>query len=153
MIAASVAVKWYVPEEDRAPAMKLLALAGSGGLEFHIPDLMYCEEGNILWKKVRVGELSEPESAEIAAALLAAPKTVHPSALLLPAALKTACLLGRLVYDCIYLALAEFLGSSLITADKKLFNALAGTEWGHAVGLIQKWNPEGHEGSHTPSPR
>ena len=146
VIDASVAIKWYVPEEDAAPAMKLLALAGSGEMEFHIPDLMYCEVGNILWKKVRVGELSEPEAAEIASALLAAPKTVHPSALLLPAALRTACLLGRPVYDCIYLALAEFLGSSLITADKKLFNALAGTEWRHAVVLIHHWNPEGYDG-------
>src|SRR5712692_617003 len=102
--------------------MKLFALAGSGDMQFHIPDLMYCEVGNILWKRVRLGELSEPEAAEIAAALLAVPKTVHPSALLLPAALKVACLLSRPVYDCIYLALAEFLDSTLITADKKLFN-------------------------------
>ena len=137
VIDASVAIKWYVPEEDQAPVMKLLARAGSGEMEFHVPDLMYCEVGNILWKKVRVGELSEPEAAEIATALLAVPKTVHPSALLFPAALKAACLLGRPIYDCIYLALAEFLGSTLITADKRLFNALAGTEWRHAVVLIQ----------------
>jgi predicted nucleic acid-binding protein len=137
VIDASVAIKWSVPEEDQAPAMKLLALAGSGEMEFHIPDLMYCEVGKILWKKVRIGEISEPEAAEIAAALLAASKTVHPSALLLPVALKTACLLGRPVYDCIYLALAEFLGSTLITAVKKLFNALATTEWRHTVVLIQ----------------
>jgi len=69
VIDARVAIKWYVPEEDRAPAMKLVALAGFGEMEFHIPDLMYCEVGNILWKKVRLGELSEPESAEIAAAV------------------------------------------------------------------------------------
>ena len=55
VIDASVAIKWYVPEEDQAPAMKLLALAESGDMEFHIPDLMYCEVGNILWKKVRLG--------------------------------------------------------------------------------------------------
>ena len=119
VIDASVAIKWYVPEEDRAPAMKLLALLGSGEMEFHIPDLMYCEVGNILWKKVRLGELSGPEATEIAAALLAVPKTVHPSALLLPAALNAACLLGRPVYDWIYLALAEFLGSTLFTADTR----------------------------------
>ena len=119
VIDASVAIKWYVPEEDRAPAMKLLALLGSGEMEFHIPDLMYCEVGNILWKKVRFGELRDSESAEIATALLAVPKTVHPSALLFPAALKAACLLGRPVYDWIYLALAEFLGSTLFTADTR----------------------------------
>ena len=137
VIDASVAIKWYTPEEDRAPAMKLLARAKSGEMAFHIPDLMYCEVGNILWKKVRFGELRDSEAGEIAAALLAVPKTVHPSALLFPAALKAACLLGRPIYDCIYLALAEFLGSTLITADKRLFNALAGTEWRHAVVLIQ----------------
>jgi len=137
VIDASVAIKWYIPEEGRAQAIKLLNLARSGKSAFHVPDLMYCEAGNILWKRVRLGELSGPEAAAIAAALLNIPKTVHPSSMLLPAALEIACLTGRPVSDCFYLALAEFLGSTLITADKKLFNGLAGTPWQRIVVPVQ----------------
>ena len=95
VIDASVAIKWYVPEEHRDQAIRLLNLAASGEMEFHIPDLMYCEAGNILWKKVRLGELTGREAAGIAAALLEVPKTVHPSTALLPAALQAACVLDR----------------------------------------------------------
>ena len=95
MIDASVVIKWYVPEEHRDQAIRLLNLAASGEMEFHIPDLMYCEAGNILWKKVRLGELTGREAAGIAAALLEVPKTVHPSTALLPAALQAACVLDR----------------------------------------------------------
>lgn len=106
-------------------------------MEFHIPDLMYCEAGNILWKKVRAGELSKTEATEIATALIEVPKTVHPSAMLLHPALRLACLLGRSAYDCFYLALAEYLEASFITADMKLFHALAGTPWDRVVVPIQ----------------
>ena len=137
MIDASVAVAWYIPEKHHEPAVRLLGLARSGAVEFHVPDLMYCEAGSVLWKRVRLGELTEQEAAEIAAALLAVPKTVHSSAMLLPSALKTACLSGRSAYDCFYLALAAFLGSTVITADMKLVNALAGTPWQQSVVPIQ----------------
>jgi len=138
VIDASVAIKWYVPEQHQEQALKLLALARSGDVEFHIPDLIYCEAASVLWKRVRLGEITEAESAAIAPALLDVPKIVHPSAILLPSALKTACLAGRSTYDCFYLALAEFLGANLITADMKLFNALAGTPWQQTIVPVQE---------------
>jgi predicted nucleic acid-binding protein len=136
VIDASVAIKWYLPEEDRMQAITLLRLARSGKMAFHVPDLIYCEAANILWKRVRFGELTEPESAAIASALVDVPKTVHRSEELLSSALQIACILNRPAYDCFYLALAEFLGSVLITADKKLVNALAGTPWQQVVVSI-----------------
>jgi predicted nucleic acid-binding protein len=137
VIDASVAIKWYVPEAGRDQAIKLLRLVKSGQMEFHVPDLMYCEAGNILWKRVRLGELSSPEAAEIASALIRVPKTVHSSVMLLPSALKMACLSGRSACDCFYLALAEFLDSAMITADTKLFHALAATPWKRIVVHVQ----------------
>jgi predicted nucleic acid-binding protein len=74
VIDASVAIKRYVPEEDCELAMKLYARAKSGEMEFHIPDLMYCEVGNIHWKKVRVGELERTGSRRNRRCLLAVPK-------------------------------------------------------------------------------
>jgi predicted nucleic acid-binding protein len=35
----------------------------------------------------------------------------------------------RIVYDCLYLALAVQLGGRMVTADQRLYNSLAGTPW------------------------
>src|SRR5262249_46818336 len=80
--------------------------------------------GNILWKKVRRGDLREDEARRIGRLVAAAPLTVHPSAPLLEAALEIAMRTGRTVYDSQYVALAMQLDSRLVTADERLYNAL-----------------------------
>ena len=139
VIDSSVAAKWYVPEDHQDEALNLLQLAHSGKAQFHVPDLIYCEIGSILWKKVRLGELTEPEAAEIAAAFADAPKTSYSSAMLMPSALKIACLTGRSTYDCFYLALAELVDARLVTADMRLFNGLAGTIWRQSVVSLRSF--------------
>ena len=63
VIDASIAVKWVVPEPDcdRAEALRDHPLVA--------PDLLFAECANVLWKKVRRGELSKDE-ADIAAQTL-----------------------------------------------------------------------------------
>jgi predicted nucleic acid-binding protein len=139
VIDSSVAVKWYVPEDHQEEALRILDLARSGEAEFHIPDLIHCEVASILWKKVRLGELSEREADEISLTFVDVPKTSHSSAMLMQSALKIACLSGRSTYDCFYLALAEFVGGRFITADKRLFNGLAGTIWRQSVVSLQSF--------------
>jgi Hydantoinase B/oxoprolinase len=60
---ASIAVKWVVPEHssERAPLLHDYGLVA--------PDLLFAECANILWKKVRRGELTK-EEADIAAQTL-----------------------------------------------------------------------------------
>jgi len=125
VVDASVAVKWFVPEALSDEAVSLL----DSPRELLAPDLLYPEAGNILWKKVRRGELSDQEAGEISRALLSVPKTVHPTEILLPAAVKLACAIGRTVYDSLYLALAALLDCPMITADERLYRALGRTEW------------------------
>jgi predicted nucleic acid-binding protein len=129
VIDASVAVKWYVPEVHWQGAWRLLERQRAGQVHFHVPGLFLAETGNILWKKRRTGELDRPEIRRIAGALAAVPKTVHPTGVLLPAALELADDLDRSVYDCLYLALAGALGCPLATADQKLYRALHATSW------------------------
>ena len=57
----------------------------------HVPDLMFPEVGNILWKKVRRGDLTEEQARGIARLVVAAPLAVHPSAPLLEAAWRSPC--------------------------------------------------------------
>ncbi len=137
VVDASVAIKWYVPEAHSEKALRLLALQQAGSLSLHVPDLFVSESGNILWKKVRTGELERPEAQRIAQALLAVPKVVHPAGALLPSALNLACSLGRTVYDSLYLALAASLDCGVVTADRRLWNALNGTPWQGFVRWVE----------------
>jgi len=136
VLDASVAVKWYVPEVHSEKALSLLEAQRSADLAIHVPDLFLAEAGNILWKKVRRGEISERDAGEISRALLSLPKTVYPTEALLAASLELACRLGRTVYDSLYLALAALLDAPLITADQRLFRGLAQAGWRPLVRWI-----------------
>src|SRR3989442_14603740 len=50
---------------------------------------------------------------------------VHPSRPLLPLALELAAGFGRTVYDSVYLAVAMIRHCPLVTADRRLYDALA----------------------------
>lgn len=133
VVDASVAVKWFVPEIFSEPAGSLLA----NEFELHVPDLLFPEFGNILWKKVRRNELTEGEARTIARALGVVPLVVHPSGPLLEAALDLALGVSRTVYDCLYLVLAESLTCSMVTADERLYNALQTSPFAHRLTLVQ----------------
>jgi predicted nucleic acid-binding protein len=85
---------------------------------------VFPEVGNILWKKVRRGDLTEEQARGIGHLVVVAPLAVHPSAPLLEAALEIALRTGRTVYDSLYVALAVQLNTRMVTADEKLYNAL-----------------------------
>jgi predicted nucleic acid-binding protein len=123
VVDANVAWKWYVPEVHQAEARRLL----DGGHELHVPDLLYIELGNTLWKWARRGELSHAQAHGIAKTLLSTPLTSHSSASLVASALDIALLTGCAGYDATYVALAASLGERFVTADHRLLNALAGT--------------------------
>jgi predicted nucleic acid-binding protein len=57
----------------------------------------------------------------------------HPVTRLIEPAFDIALATGRTVYDSIYLALATALSCQLVTADKRLFNALHSGPFGKDV--------------------
>lgn len=120
ILDASVAIKIVVAEAGSEAAESVLAHA------LVAPDLLLPECGNVLWKKVRRGELPAEPAAEAAAALLALRIELLPSSRFLAGALRRAMRLGHPVYDCLYLEMAATLGLPLVTADRRLF-ALAET--------------------------
>ena len=127
VLDASVAIKWYVPEIHSNEAEHLLFLRESGLLGFHVPDLFLIETANILWKKARAGELNTQELNQISDAIWFSPKTVHASRSLLSSARDISQTLSIAVYDSLYLALAIALDCPLVTADRKLYQALFNT--------------------------
>jgi predicted nucleic acid-binding protein len=122
IVDSSVVIKWYVPEVHSADALRYL----DPGLERHAPELLLAEVANVLWKKVVRGELTPDEAARIADEVRQADVVIHPMAGLFGPALTIATATGRSAYDCIYLALADALSVPVVTADRRLLNALQG---------------------------
>ena len=124
VIDASIAIKWVV-EEDGTPE----ALALRQRAKLIAPELLVPECANILWKKVRLGELTAQEARLIRAGLEQQRLHITPSSLLLEPALEIALDTGRTVYDSCYVALAMLIESPLVTADQRLFQALRETDY------------------------
>jgi predicted nucleic acid-binding protein len=122
VIDASVVIKWFVDEIHAEAAQRLQ----EDQYELFAPDLLWPECGNILWKKVRRGELTLDEARLIGGGLEQQPISTFPSRLIIEPALEVAFDASRTVYDSCYLALAMLMGCQLVTADQKLFNALQG---------------------------
>jgi predicted nucleic acid-binding protein len=77
-------------------------------------------------EKMRRGELTPDEARLIWGGLEQQPISTFPSRPLLEPALEVALDTNRTVYDSCYLAAAMLIGCQLVTADRKLFNALQG---------------------------
>jgi predicted nucleic acid-binding protein len=122
VVDASVVIKWFVNEVHAEAARRLQ----EDQYQLFAPDLLWSECGNILWKKVRRGELTPDEARLIWGGLEQQPISTFPSRSLLDLALEIALDANRTVYDSCYLAAALLVGCQLVTADRKLFNALQG---------------------------
>jgi predicted nucleic acid-binding protein len=129
VIDASVVIKFYVPEILTDHAEEILSRSADGELRLYAPDLVYPETGNILWKKRRRRELTSEEVDAIVDAIAALPIIIEASKQIMPLAVSIAVHNGITVYDAMYMAIARIYDTKMITADKKLTDALAKTEF------------------------
>lgn len=132
VVDASVVVKWYVPEALWQSAVLLM----DEEHDLHVPDLLFSEVGNVLWKKALRGEISPTEAPDILSQLRLVPLTIHPGDDLVEQAFPIALSTRRSVYDCMYVALACRLDAVVATADRRLVEALSCTGWASRVGWI-----------------
>lgn len=123
VVDASVAAAALFRETHAEAARALL----TAGRELHAPDLIHAEVANVIWKRRRRREIDDGEAADLLVDFLSLPLMITPSEDLLAPALQLALKTDRTVYDCLYLALAVMTKTVLITADKRLVNALATT--------------------------
>jgi predicted nucleic acid-binding protein len=133
VVDASVVAKWYLPEIFSREASFLL----EDTFQLFAPDLLFSEIGNLLWKRVNRKEISQKEGHKILSALESVPIQIGESKILLPAAFTLACLTQRTLYDSLYIALAVSINGRLVTADKKLFNALQKGPYGSQLIWIE----------------
>ena len=79
VLDASVAVKWYIPEDLAAEARRFMAAR----FAIHVPSFFAAECGNTLWKKsAQSREFDRGRGREIFDEILAYPKRVHDAEML-----------------------------------------------------------------------
>jgi predicted nucleic acid-binding protein len=126
VIDSSVVAKWFFTEEElqeQAAAVRQDWM--SSVVQPIAPDLIFTEVSNIVWKRQRLGLVTEGEGNNTIVRLLGLGiSTVEPQALLLRA-YSLARQFDRTVYDSLYLALATETQSRFVTADLRLYNAVS----------------------------
>lgn len=125
VVDASVAVKWLLIEPGRPEARRLL----DQGQRLIAPELIVAEVVNVAWKRLIAGTIDRLQAAEIPGELPRLFAELCPIAPLAARALAIAEALGHPAYDCFYLALAETRNATLVTADRRFAQRLAGTSW------------------------
>lgn len=124
VVDASVAIKWYLPagsEPFQAEAVQLLNGFVEGKLSLHAPELIAMEVGNVLGRRAPHPETHFDE-------FLALPLLRHPSDdTLLRRALRLQTERSVILFDAVYLALAERLAIPLVTDDRDLIKASKGS--------------------------
>ena len=114
VVDASVAVKWVVREPDSDAADALFDAD-----ELIAPALWLTEASNVLWRRVRIGDITADEARARLSELLKAPVASFAMEPHLDRALQLATEIGHPIYDCIYLALALHHGTHVVTPDNR----------------------------------
>ena len=129
VVDASVAVKWLVAEEESDAAHRLAA----SDEDLHAPRLLASEVANAVWRKARLGEVERSRAGALIATVPSMPVGWHMDEELGADSIRLALAHDRPVYDCVYLALAQRIGALLVTADRRIVNAMSQTEHGDIV--------------------
>lgn len=130
VVDASVAVKWFLPEDLATEARQLLAPE----YQLLAPDLLWAELGNVLWKKHRRREVDRHLAIRLLRDLSRVPIKYHASQDWATPALELAIRHGVTVYDGLYLALAAGNACHVVTADRRLHEGCQGAV---IQGLVQ----------------
>lgn len=124
VLDTSVAVKFYLPEEGREEALALLAAVGEGRARLLAPSTVQPELFNALWQQHRRQKLSREEVGEHWSDFSVTSMDLYAPEDLMPRAAQIALETGIIIYDALFLALAEDAETIVLTADDRLLKAL-----------------------------
>jgi predicted nucleic acid-binding protein len=127
VIDTSVAAKWFFPEPQSRAADVVLDDCTAGKVALAAPDLIVYEFTNLLWKRAGRGEIDSGEAGGLMDQFTQLPISLAPPDVLAERALMVALEAGCTAYDGAFIALAEELNSFMLTADRKLYEAVAST--------------------------
>lgn len=119
VVDASVALKWVFKEEGREQAVALI-----GSEPLLAPEFLWLECANVLAMKENSGKIPATAAEFSLARLQAVPIRLFPTLPLLLEAQHLSVAVRRTTYDCLYLALAQAEGATVITADRRFADAV-----------------------------
>jgi predicted nucleic acid-binding protein len=132
VIDASILVKLFFDEEHSEASVEHVNRTA----ELIAPDLLWVEAANVIWKRLRRGELTTDDAAAIVAEMLRVPIVTYSGFELVNSAIILAGATGRTVYDCLYLALAIRENVPLLTGDERLANAVKSGPFGKRIVFV-----------------
>ena len=119
VVDASIAIKWFLPEQQSAQAEVFL----SENYQRIAPELLLTEVSHAFAKRHRGREMTA-DQARSSFQRLGSLIEILPTASLASIALDLAITHQRSAYDALYAALALREGCQLVTADRRLYDAL-----------------------------
>lgn len=122
VLDASVILKWTLPETDSAAALGFRDRHVAGEEQIIVPPLLFYEVANALRYQDKVQDSAVEEFFDALEELELLVVEQSPSAFI--DVVLDAREMGLSVYDASYVALARQVGSRLITADRKLVEAV-----------------------------
>lgn len=133
VIDASVAIKWFIWEEDTDEAQQLLNKLNS----FYVPDIFLMEIDAIITKKVRRKELDVPDAFQKRKVFRQLPHKLIPYTQIAEFAFRLATEFPITQYDATYLATAVDYDATFYTADRRLVNSMSNTPFGEYIEALQ----------------
>ena len=129
VVDTSVALKFYLPEEGHEEAVGLLGAAEAGAATLLAPGTILPEGSNAVFQQQRRGLLDEEDAVGAWRNLLRAPIYAYATEDLVERAAEISLETGAIVYDALFLALAEDAEAVMVTADSKLLRTLKGSSY------------------------
>ncbi|HLD50558.1 MAG TPA: type II toxin-antitoxin system VapC family toxin [bacterium] len=126
IVDASVAVKWFIKEENQESAIRLADRCEQNKIKLMVPDFFFVEIANVLWNKTVRNLLKVSEAMEMTDKLMKLALGRYSDYELSAVALENALQYGISVYDALYVSLAEIYMAPLVTADETLLKACKG---------------------------
>lgn len=127
VVDTSVAIKFYIPEEGHEDALRLLEAANAGSVELVAPDIILAEGFSAISRQQRREILDEEDALKAWRDLLSAPIYTYATGDLIERAAELYYETGAIIYDALFLALAEESSTVMVTADGRLLKTLEGT--------------------------
>jgi predicted nucleic acid-binding protein len=123
LLDTSVAVKWFIFEEDSEKATDLRQAHGQAELLLHVPDILFMELANALRYSPLVSAGEIPQALRLFSDMEIITVPFDMDVLISCVSLSTEHDLA--VYDAYFLALAQVLEMPLITAERKMLSRLS----------------------------
>ncbi len=117
VIDASIAVKWFVNEDDSNKALEIRNSHINGDITLVVPEIMFLEVLNALRYKKLDKESLNNVNTDLFGMQLHLEKT---SEFILEKAIQIALNYDLTIYDALYASIAQIHGCPLVTVDEKL---------------------------------